>query len=360
MSDPTPPSVGGPTPINDLLEEVPPAPARAPRVRSEEEQRRRRRILAVLLAILLLLVGSILAWYLLTRKPLTELPGVKVVPLPQYKTAIYGISKPVGVAVSPDGERIYATQSGSPGTTFMFDRDGNKVAELKAPSDSGAVHTPVYVAVSPDGSKVYVGDRAAGAIYVYGADGTYQSTFAPADKTLSFSPLGIAVASDGTLYVANVLSNKATEQSILVFAPDGRLLKSLGKGELSFPNGVVVDAAGNVFVTDSNAGRLVVFDTAGKLTTLVQHGVGEGDLGLPRGLGIDDRGRIFVVDTTDHMVRMYTAAPSPTGTPTYAGSIGDQGVADAKFMYPNGLAVDTRARIYVTDRENNRIQVWGF
>ena len=49
-----------------------------------------------------------------------------------------------------------------------------------------------------------------------------------------------------------------------------------------------------------------------------------------------------------------------TTPPTFVGSFGTLGVGDGQFNYPNGLAVDARARIYVTDRENNRVQVWGF
>jgi sugar lactone lactonase YvrE len=42
------------------------------------------------------------------------------------------------------------------------------------------------------------------------------------------------------------------------------------------------------------------------------------------------------------------------------GSFGNQGREDGTFLFPNGLATDTRGRIYVADRENNRIQVWGY
>ena len=101
-------------------------------------------------------------------------------------------------------------------------------------------------------------------------------------------------------------------------------------------------------------------DDTGTVSTLVARGVGDGDLGLPRGLAIDDQGRLFVVDTTDHMVRLFTTGASPTDHPTYVGSFGDEGHDDGKFTFPNGLATDTRGRVYVADRENNRIEVWGY
>lgn len=343
-------SPSGPTP--------PPPPA--PAASDPAKKRRRLKIVAAILALLLLIVGGVLAWYLLNRKPLTELPGVtQVTAVPTYKTAFYGIDKPLGVAVSPDGSRVYATQGGTKPTTLVFDRDGKKIGELKPPT-TDTYHVPVYLAVSPTGDRVYVGDRAAGAVYVYDASGAYVSTFTPKDASVKFSPLGVAVAKDGTLYVADVGSDNAADHRILMFSPDGTLVKTLGKGELNYPNQFVVDDSGDVYVTDSNNGRVAVIDTAGKVSGLISHGVGQGDLGLPRGLAIDDRGRILVVDTTDHMVRLYTKASSLTGTPAYAGSFGDQGVQDGTFLYPNGLAADARGRVYVADRDNNRVQVWGF
>lgn len=341
----------------DLFEEAE-APA-APPPQAPGGTKRRRKALAIVLAVALVVGLAVFGWYLATRKPLTELPGVNVVPVPTYKTAVFGVEKPLGIAVNPDGSKIYVTSANANSRVAILDASGGKLGELQPPDD-GAVHVPVYLALSPDAAKLYVGDRAAGAVYIYDANGTYLSTFAPADKTVTFSPLGIAVTPDGTLFVANVASDKPAEHCILVFAPDGTLKQTLGKGELNYPNEIVVDAAGTVFVTDSNAGRLVSFDAAGKLTMLVAHGVGEGDLGLPRGLGIDDRGRMYVVDTTDHMVRMYTKPTGPEQLPDYTGAFGDQGIDDGQFMYPNGLAIDARSRVYVTDRENNRVQIWGY
>ena len=134
----------------------------------------------------------------------------------------------------------------------------------------------------------------------------------------------------------------------------------MGKpGQLSSPNGIVVDQQGNIEISDSNNGRLVVFSPYGKMLAEISPGVGEGDLGLPRGAAVDDAGRLFVADTTDHQVRLYLIADSKA-TPTYIGSFGDEGQTDGKFEYPNGVATDKRAHIYVTDRENNRVQVWGY
>lgn len=358
MTDPTLDADDGG--VLDLFDEPTDAADPAPAPAEAKENKKRRKALAIILAAALLIAAVIIGWYLVNRKPLTELPGVNVVPVPTYKTAIFGAEKPLGVAVTPDGGKLFVSSATPNAPVVILDVQGHKLGELKPPADSGDYHVPVYLTLSPDASKVYVGDRAAGAVYIYDTDGKYLSTFKPADPKVTFSPLGVAVTADGTLYVADVSSDKPADHRILVFAPDGTLKQTLGAGELNYPNQVVIDTAGNVLVTDSNAGRLVQFDPSGKLTMLVAHGVGEGDLGLPRGLGLDDRGRLYVVDTTDHMVRMYTAPTAATPLPVYTGAFGDQGIGDGQFMFPNGLAVDARSRVYVTDRENNRVQVWGY
>ena len=95
------------------------------------------------------------------------------------------------------------------------------------------------------------------------------------------------------------------------FGPDGKLVRTIGEaGMFSFPNGVAVDAAGNLYVTDSNHGRLVVFDPSGQQRGFIKRGPGQGDLGLPRGTAIDDQGRVYVVDTTSHSVQL---VPGPHG-----------------------------------------------
>jgi len=344
----------------DELDELgQPPTTRPPAPPVEPGKHRRRRILAWILVAALLVFGALAGWYLLNRKPLSELPGLETGKAPTYKTSLYGVDSPLGVAVSPDGERLYVSQSGTEAAAFVLDRNGKKIAELKPPG-RGGYHIPVYLTVSPVNGDVYVGDRGSGAIYIYAADGTYRSTFTPKGKVGAFSPLGLAVAGDGTVYVADAAGSKPADHRILVFSKDGTLIRTLGKGKLNFPNAVVVRDDGAVYVTDSNNARVVGFDKSGKETTLLSRGIGEGDLGLPRGMTIDDKGRLFVVDTTDHMVRLYATSPSPTTVPVYIASIGDQGVQDGQFMYPNGVAADARARIYVTDRQNNRIQVWGY
>lgn len=320
---------------------------------------RRRKIIALIVVLVLLLaLGGIAAWYLTTRKPLSNLPGI-VQEKPHYLFSMYGTAAPLGVAASPDGDRIYVTQSGGSRQVLVFDRAGKKIGALVPPAATGASHSPVYVAVNPVSREVYVSDRMTGAIYVYDADGRYLHPLAPKGKVGPWAPLGLAFDSTGALYVTDV--NSAPHR-VLVFAPDGVLLRELrppAPGQLTFPNGIAVDSKARIAVADSNNGRVVVFDAQGKVLANLAGSFGGSQLGLPRGLATDDSGRLYLVDTTNHRVAIFRQGTNGAVL-TYVESFGAQGSADGLFQYPNGVATDSRARIYITDRVNNRVQVWSY
>jgi len=69
--------------------------------------KRKRKI--TLLLILLLIFAALFARYLLNRKPFSDLPGLNDTKLPHYEFSIYGAAKPLGVAATTSGGRIYVT-----------------------------------------------------------------------------------------------------------------------------------------------------------------------------------------------------------------------------------------------------------
>jgi tripartite motif-containing protein 71 len=324
---------------------------------------RRRRV--VLLAVVVTLIGVLAAlttWYLRTGKPLSQLPGLeKSTQPPHYLFSIYGVKQPLAVAVNRDGDRIYISETGGPRLVHVFDRSGTAKGTLKPPTSSGGSHVPSYVAVDPKTDEVYVSDRMTAAIYVYGPDNAYRRTFTPkGDLGGGWAPLGLAFDQTGRLYVTDVRSTGG--HRVLVFGPDGALQRTLAppSGSLSFPNGLVVDSRGDVDVADSNNARVITFSPDGKVVGRIAGGGADQDLGLPRGLAVDDSNRLYVVDTSNHLVRMYKVPQGSATDPQYVTSFGTEGTTDGAFEYPNGVAADSRARLYVTDRENDRLQVWSY
>jgi sugar lactone lactonase YvrE len=150
-------------------------------------------------------------------------------------------------------------------------------------------------------------------------------------------------------------------QTVEVYDRGGNLTRTIGAdADLNFPNSVAVDGDGNVWVTDSNNGRLLVFGTNDQIRARVSRGTGSGNLGLPRGVAIDNQGRVFTVDSSGQGVLVYRVLGDDDRRPEYLGFFGGHGVADGQFAFPMGTATDDRGRVYVADTANNRIQVWSY
>ena len=135
-----------------------------------------------------------------------------------------------------------------------------------------------------------------------------------------------------------------------------------------FPEGVAVDGAGTLYVTDSNNNTIRKITAAGVVSTLAgTPGVQNANNGLgaaagfhnPLGIAVDGAGTVYVADYGNQMIRKITAAGNVT---TLAGNAGVSGAADgigtaATFNNPSGITVDGAGNLYVTDAGGNTIRM---
>lgn len=116
------------------------------------------------------------------------------------------------------------------------------------------------------------------------------------------------------------------------------------------PVGLAWDPAGRLFVADSVAGLIYVFDAKGKPTGTIGRGLVE----RPCGMAFDLRTiRLFVADAGRHRV----AILSPQGH--WLGSFGERGAGAGQFNFPTNIATDGQGRVYVSDSLNFRVQQFG-
>lgn len=143
------------------------------------------------------------------------------------------------------------------------------------------------------------------------------------------------------------------------------------EASLAEPNGVAVDAAGNVYIADTTNHRIRRVDAGtGVITTVAGTGTagstGDGGpaidarLFLPRGVAVDAGGDVFVADTANHRVRRVDAV---TGIITTLAGTGAQGFSGdggpavaARLQLPRGVAVDASGNVYVADTFNHRLR----
>lgn len=207
-----------------------------------------------------------------------------------------------------------------------------------------------------------------------GSEEEYGSTDGTGGQARFSGPEGLAVGPDGTVYVVdagNYTIRKITPAAV-VSTIAGTVKHSAsvdGQGTAAAfcgPRQVAVDAQGTLYVTEIAAVRKVT--PQGAVSTLA--GSNTLELGsvdgpalsarfqYPYGIAVDAAGNVYVADTQDHTIRKITPAGIVS---TIAGSHGQAGVADgvgtaARFNLPLGLAMATDGNLYVADYGNATVR----
>jgi NHL repeat-containing protein len=186
-------------------------------------------------------------------------------------------------------------------------------------------------------------------------------------------PFGIAVASDGTIYVADA----GESQRIRRLAPDGSLSTlagsiqgySDGTGPAAWfntPSGLAIDSAGNLFLADTGNNAIRRITREGEVSTAAgdrfpgyrDGTAAEARFNGPVGVAVDAAGRVIVADTYNDRIR---AIERDGRVITIAGE-GRPGAIDgpsdaARFDTPSGVAVDRAGNIYVADTGNGVVRM---
>jgi sugar lactone lactonase YvrE len=242
-------------------------------------------------------------------------------------------------------------------------------------------YEPSGVAVDGAGN-VYVADTlnrlvreitSAGEVSTLAGTGSIGSANGSDSAASFFEPEGVAVDATGNIYVADTFN-----QLIREITPAGAVSTLAGTGSMgsangsaaqaSFnaPRGLAVDVAGNVYVGDTGNNLIRMITPAGEVSTLA----GTGSVGSangsgiaasfngPRGVAVDGAGSLDVADYGNNVIRRVT----PGGVVTTLAGTGSQGSANgpasaATFFGPTGVAVDADGNVYIADNGNNLIRV---
>ena len=188
-----------------------------------------------------------------------------------------------------------------------------------------------------------------------------------ADDPITFEPLGefpklpagyslgrcsaVAANSKGEVYLFH-----RGKHPILCVDADGKLLRSWGDDLIGTAHGLRVDRQDNVWVTDIGRHRVLKFDPTGKLLLAMgtgKPGTGTDEFDRPTDIAFGPDGEVFVSDGygNSRVLKLSAAGRVLKSWVT-------RGKAPGEFHLPHAIIMDSRGRLLVGDRENDRIQIF--
>ena len=194
-------------------------------------------------------------------------------------------------------------------------------------------------------------------------------------------PAALAVSDKGVLYIADQSNNRVRAVDLTT----GVIYSVAGTGTAAYngddvpatetglagPSGLALASDGTLFIADSFNGRIRAVDP---VTGLIRTVVGDGDeyryqgpdeppsssLSRPSGIALDEQGNLFFTDSDNHLVRRWDRITgrieriAGVGVAHYGG---DEGAAlDASLSYPFGVVMDRAGHLLVADTFNHRIR----
>jgi len=194
-------------------------------------------------------------------------------------------------------------------------------------------------------------------------------------------PAALVIGQEGLLYVADQSNNRVRAVDFIT-----RLIRTVAgtgtatyngdgipatEASLAGPSGLALGSEGTLYIADTFNGRIRAIDPA---TGLIRTVVGDGGeyryqgpsepastgLSRPSGIALDSRGNVYITDSDNHLVRRWNRMTgrlervAGQGIAEYGGD--GSSPLDASLSYPFGIVVDQCGHLLVADTFNHRIR----
>jgi len=222
------------------------------------------------------------------------------------------VVKPLGLDVDGEG-RIYAADA-SAGRVIVYDPLGLYIGDLN--TDKVKFDRPVGVAASRSGDRIYVVDNdgvtsSQHRVLVFDGDRNYVKSIGSrgVEEGQFNMPRDVAVAGDGTVFVLD-----AGNFRIQAFDREGKFLRSWGgignrPGQFARPRAIAADDNGLVYVSDASYGNVQIFNHEGQLLLFIgKFGTTDvpGNFPMIAGIAADEGGRLYVIDQLFKRVSIFS------------------------------------------------------
>ena len=234
------------------------------------------------------------------------------------------------------------------------------------------ISSPQGITIDAEGN-LYVASSANGSIQQISPAGTVTAfPYVAIGNSLLGVPEGLAMDAQHNLYFTDVsaaLVNRISAAGIISRIAGGSQADKTGGGDLSQgfenPFGITLDKAGNLYVTDAGNAAIRKITPSGSVSNMIPAGPansglikpGTPFLQKPEGIAVDAKGNLYLTDVANASVLKLSASGLLT---TIAGGQGmgfnDGPGSSAKFNKPMGIAIDVQGNLFVADAANAAIR----
>lgn len=297
--------------------------------------------------------------------PAPDEPRIKYVTIYRSTASLKETSVAVDILVGSEAGEPFKKPNGafadSTGKVYVTDTARGDVMVFDTVNKEGSVFggrqlaKPISVATD-DRGRIFVPDADSKKVWIFKADGNLSDDYLQPDEPLKRPSGAVVDKAHKQLYVTDTY-----DHNIKVFDLETLKQKSViggrGKeeGQFNYPSFLALDLNGNLVVSDTQNGRVQIFDMDGRfLRRFGEFGDAPGMFARPKGVAVDSEGHIYVVDAGFNNVQIF----DDEGRILMA--FGGYGAGRGEMILPSGIAIDKDDFIYVVDSYGRRVVVFEF
>ena len=271
------------------------------------------------------------------------------------KTYPFQLIGPTGIAIDSKGLVYVADQK--VGAIFIFNTENHDTQLIRNGYEAhfGWIND---LAIDDD-DRLFVSDGKMHRVLIFNAKHEMEGQVTEG----LVDPVGLAIDTENRfLYVVDT-----QQDQVLVYDADTlKLLRRIGTGgknhflttpgDFGAPQGIALDSDGNVYVTDTLNNRVEIFDADGNFISLFgKYGDGPGTFARPKGIAVDADGHIWVADEMQDRLQVFNREGQLL---TYIGT--GHGNLPGQFKAILGVAIDKQNRVFTTEEYPGRVQEFRY
>jgi sugar lactone lactonase YvrE len=275
-------------------------------------------------------------------------------PTSENTKVLFQLAEPYGMVVDSKNNLYVADQK--VGAIFIFNTETRDAELIRNKVHAHFVR--IIGLAMDDRDRLFVSDPGLRHVLIF--DASHKAEDMITDGMVE--PGSLALDKENRLlYVSDVELDQ-----ILVYDADSlKLLRKMGTtghkhelttpGDFARPSGIAVDTEGNLYVCDTLNNRIEIFDADGKfISAFGKEGDGPGYFSRPKGIAIDGDGHIWVADGMQDRVQVFNNEWQ------LLISFGGHGILPGQFQGLVGIAIDKNNRVFTSEIYPGRVQQFRY